>query len=331
VFLVLALALAALSHKNRAIYFRSPAPWIGGLVGALACAPHVYWLVRENFPPTKYVSGVRSAESVFDWLRSVVEFSFGTAGYAALALALLLAATRPSRKAICDGMWPVDSQRRTAAILFWTPLLLPMPVAAITGTRLLSLWSMPALGLLPVVLLMSPLIVVPRRAVVYTATLAMTISGVALAASPLVAWWHLSGVRDHAHHLRLLAKELESEWTRTTSQPLKFVGGPFVLANPISFYLPEQPRPYYMVELRFHVEHYLKYLAPWADMESIMREGVAIACPTSDDSCLLAMNSILSLAPHTRPREVVLRRRWLDFEAPSERFTIAIVPPSAKP
>ena len=72
-------------------------------------------------------------------------------------------------------------------------------------------------------------------------------------------------------------------------------------------------------------------LAPWADRASLERDGVAVGCPSLDDDCLRYMNSYLALVPHTPPREVVLRRRWLGFEGPPARFTIAVAPPSAKP
>jgi hypothetical protein len=192
VFLLLALAIAAVSHKNRTAYFRSPAPWVAALA-VLVCAPHAAWLVQESFPPTKYVAGTRAAQSLADWLRSVTEYVFGTWTYAGIAVIVVLVAVRPSLAAILDTLWPADPQRRTAAMLFWLPLLLPLPAAAITGTRLLSLWSMPALGLLPVVMLMSPLIVVPRRAVVHTAAIAMAVAVGALIAAPLYAWWQLAG------------------------------------------------------------------------------------------------------------------------------------------
>jgi hypothetical protein len=219
-------------------------------------------------------------------------------------------------------------------MLFWLPLLLPLPAAAVTGTRLLSLWSMPALGLLPVVLLMSPLIVAPRRAVVHTAAIAMAAAVGALIAAPLFAWWQLAGVPHHANYPRLLAAELAAEWKRTTSQPLKFVGGPFELANPVSFYLREHPLTYYLLDFRRtrKSEHYMWHLAPWsADLASLERDGVALACPNSDGECLRYMNSFLTLVPHTPSREVLLRRRWFGFEGPPARFTIAVAPPSARP
>ena len=142
---------------------------------------------------------------------------------------------------------------------------MPFLAAAITGTRLLSLWNMPALALLPVVLLMSPQIVAPRWAVVYTATIAMAISAAALVAAPLIAWWHLANSENRTNYTRLLAAELAAEWKRTTSRPLKFVGGWFELANPVSFYLPERPLTYYLINLRMHHDQYMYYLAPWAD------------------------------------------------------------------
>ena len=44
-FLIMALALAALFHPRRKEYFRSAAPWVAALVFTLAVLPHVIWLV----------------------------------------------------------------------------------------------------------------------------------------------------------------------------------------------------------------------------------------------------------------------------------------------
>jgi 4-amino-4-deoxy-L-arabinose transferase-like glycosyltransferase len=332
VFLLLALALAALCHKSRAAYFRSSAPWLAALVVVLACAPHAAWLVQEGFPPTKYVAGTRATYSLADWLWSMTEYVVGSWTYAGISVPIVFAAALPSLAAIRDTLWPADPRRRIAAILFWIPLWLPLLAAAFTGTRLLSLWCMPAFGLLPVVLLMSPLIVVPRLAAVYTAAAAMAIAAGALVAAPLVAWWQLAGAAPYAHYPRLLAAELAAEWRRTTSQPLKFVGGPFELADPLSFYLPERPLTYYLLDYqRLPREHHMWFLAPWADRASIERDGAAIGCPSSDGDCLRFMSSFLARRPHTQPREVVLRRRWLGFEGPPAPFTIAVALPSARP
>src|SRR6516225_3756769 len=54
VVLLLGLALAALTDARRVSYFRSPAPWITVAFGAAAMAPHVIWLVANDFAPFSY-------------------------------------------------------------------------------------------------------------------------------------------------------------------------------------------------------------------------------------------------------------------------------------
>src|SRR6266699_2334422 len=54
IFLLLGLGVAALIDHRRAAYFRSPAPWVTIAVGALALAPHVAWLIANDFAPFSY-------------------------------------------------------------------------------------------------------------------------------------------------------------------------------------------------------------------------------------------------------------------------------------
>jgi hypothetical protein len=52
--LLLGLAVAAVTDPRRAEYFRSPAPWVTMVVGGLALAPHLIWLVENDFAPFSY-------------------------------------------------------------------------------------------------------------------------------------------------------------------------------------------------------------------------------------------------------------------------------------
>ena len=114
-------------------------------------------------------------------------------------------------------------------------------------------------------------------------------------------------------------------------QPLMFIGGPYELVTPLSFYLPQHPRPYYLHDLDANYRQHAFFLAPWATKENILRHGVAVACPSRDSSCLAAMHKVLGLGPHATPREVPVTRRWLGIEGPSDSFTIAILKPSEVP
>ena len=319
VFLVLSLLLAALFDRRRVAYFRSAAPWISALVFGLAVLPHAIWLVRENFPPLHWVGARRSATSLVDWLSSLGEYTFGTIGYCGIALLMVLVLAWPSLAAIRDGWLPRDADRRTVAILFWSPLLLPILAAAVSGTSLLSLWNEPALSLLPVMMLSSPLIMLTREAVVRMAVFAAAVTVVALLASPVVAIITLNrGTENYAAYGRLVATSIEDEWKGAVTKPLRLVGGPFTLASTAAFYSHDRPSTY---------ADFSRYLSPWVDDARIAREGIAMVCPASDAGCLAALSGIAAAGPSGRRTEVTLVRRWFGFEGTPERFVIAVVPP----
>jgi 4-amino-4-deoxy-L-arabinose transferase-like glycosyltransferase len=317
-FLLVALLLAALFHPKRREYFRSVAPWMTAGVFLVIVAPHVVWLIRENFPPITWVTTRRVSASLTETLVSLVDFIGGTVGYAALAIALVLLFVRPSLAALKDGFLPRD-ERRTAAILFWTPLALPIVPALIKNIRLLSLWNTPSLNLLPVMLLGSPLVTVSRAAVLRVASVVTLVTVLIVAASPFIAFALLkTGVENDAAYARLLMEATEREWHKDTDKPLKLIGGPFVLVSTAAFYGKDQPSTY---------AHFSNYLSPWFDDARIARDGMAIMC---NDTwlCRHFTDEVATRYGGAKHRaEVDLARRWLGFAGPSARFIIAIVPP----
>jgi len=316
-FLIVALALAALFHPKRRAYFRSPAPLITAGVFLVVIAPHVWWLIANSFPPITWVTTRRIAVSFGDTLGSMAEYLGGTAGYAALAIALVLIFVRPRPAALADGLLPRD-ERRGAAILFWTPLLLPLVAALITGTSLLSLWSAPALNLLPMMLLGSSLVVAPRVTVLRIASVVTALTLLFVAASPFVAFALLKGgVENNAAYARLLMEATEREWHATIDKPLKLIAGPFGLVSTAAFYGKDRPSTY---------AHFSKYLSPWVDDARIRHDGMAIMCEDFP-LCLQFMEHVAAPFGGGRRAEVTLARRWLGFASAPKRFVIMIVPP----
>jgi 4-amino-4-deoxy-L-arabinose transferase-like glycosyltransferase len=318
-FLLAAMVLAALFDRRREPYFRSKAPWITVAVFVALVLPHAVWLVREDFPPLRWIGVRRTALTVFDFVRSLSEYSFGTLGYAALALVLVALIIRPSGKAVRDSWFAMEPSRRPATLLFWTPLLLPIAVAAVKHTNLLSLWNAPSLNLLPVMMLASPFVVVARQAVMRIATCAIAFTLIALAASPLVALMFLEhGVENDAAYARLAAAAAEGQWRQTTNAPLGIVGGPFGLANSAAFYIGDKPTTY---------ADFSSYLSPWVNAQRIDREGIAIICPADDAGCLTGMKTLTDAGPAGQRSEVTLTRHWLGFAGAPKNFVIATVPP----
>jgi len=318
VFLIAALALAAVMHPKRRVFFRSAAPWVTDGVFLIAVAPHVAWLIHENFPPITWVATRRVATSFSDMLLSMLDALGGTFAYAAIAFALVLIFVRPGPAALRDGFLPQD-ERRVAANLFYVPLFVPIVPALIKNINLLSLWNTPALNLLPVMLLGSPLVTVPRVAVLRIAGVVTALTLLIVAASPFVAFTLLkSGVENDAAYARLLMEATEREWAKDTGKPLKLIAGPFVLVSTASFYGKDRPSTY---------AHFSNYLSPWVGDARIARDGMAIMC-TDVPLCLQFMDEVA--ARHggaTHKADVTLVRRWLGFESPPARFHIAIVPP----
>ena len=321
-FLLVALAVAALAGPWRARYFRSAAPWVTALTFILCVTPHVVWLVVNHFPPITWVTTRRIAVSFWDGPRSLGEYWLGTVGYAGLALLLVLAFIRPKAAAIADSWFPRD-ERRTATVLFWTPLALPMVPALAMNISMLSIWNMPALSLLPVMALASPLVSVPRTAVVRMAGVLAAITLGVVVASPAIAFVILKvGVENDAAYARLLMEATEREWRATTDKPLKLIAGPFVLVSTMAFYGSDRPSTY---------ANFSAYLSPWITPERIAREGITIVCDADgpfESGCRADTERLIAeTAPPSRRTEVTLTRHWLGFENQPKRFAIVIIPP----
>src|SRR5439155_408588 len=85
--------------------------------------------------------------------------------------------------------WPSSPERRLAAAAFWAVLLMPALIAPLAAVRLVSLWSMSAFTLLPVMLLSSPLVALTRRDAASVLTIAVAFPFVRVALAPSGADW----------------------------------------------------------------------------------------------------------------------------------------------
>src|SRR6478609_2151633 len=273
VFLLIGLGLAALADPRRAAYFRSAAPWVTVAVGALALAPHAAWLVTNDFAPFSYAVVVHGASSFVSTLGAVGGYLAGSVGYVAIPLIVVAVAARPMGTTVRDMAWPAQPQRRLAALAFWAVLLAPALVAPFTGVRLVSLWSMSAWTLLPVMLLSSPLVMISRRDAAGIVTLAVVFPFVMVALAPAVAFAiHRAGPAALTAHSAMLAGPVERLWRETSDRPLRVFGGFVALADGVPFYLPSHPV----------AAHVLDGPVSQAMEARIGRDGIVMVCPARD-------------------------------------------------
>ena len=318
IMLLAGLGLAALSDPRRAAYFRSAAPWITILVGAAALAPHVFWLYFNDFAPFAYAVSTHPATLARAVSTSIAYIAGGIA-YAGAPIALTLLATRPTRAAIADTLWPAAASRRLVLLAFVLPFLLPALAAVATQSAIVSLWTIGGMTLLPVVLLASPQISLTAAMARRIFAVAIAVPLIALAISPIVATViHRQGVPNRATHYAGLAAQVERAWRATTEAPLKIVGSYDNLVYGTVFYFADRPTTLEIVTPR---------LSPWADDARIAREGIALYCPRDEDRCLRALDARLARTPAARREEVAISRTYFGHADAPDRFVIAIVPP----
>ena len=314
------LAIAALADPRRGRYFRSAAPWVTIAVGAVGISGHVIWLVAHDFGPIHYAASEHPAIGVLATIRADLGFLLGTAGYVAAPVALTLLCAQPTRAALLDTVWPHSVDRRFAGIAFAAPLLLSTLVALLAQAVIVSLWAMPALTLLPVVLLSSPQLKMSREALRRLIAVAIAFPLVMLVAAPGIALViHRTGPEHHAAHYQRLAQFIDQVWRATSARPLALVGSDTNLVNGVVFYLAGEPSTADILGLQE---------TPWADRGRIKREGIAIVCAADEPVCVNAADAMAAQGPPGRRLEVTITRRYFGLEGAAQRYVIVTIPPS---
>jgi hypothetical protein len=324
VFLLAGLGLAALVDSGRLRYFRSPAPYVTIAVGTVALAPHLAWLVANDFEPFSYAVTVHATDSVVAAASAALGYITGSIAYLAGPLAILFLRIRPTLAALTDSAWPATPDRRIVAIAFWTTLLLPPAFGIVAGVQVTSLWTMSAWTLLPVMLLGSRAISPGDRDVVWAISVAVAFPFVMLASAPAIAFaiQRIGQIQPAAMHSALLAESVERLWGETTSRPLRLFASVGDFPVSVAFYLAGRPKS-------LEVKDYEGIHAEVLDRR-IARYGVAMACPASDMPCVMSATAREQRSTGSRRREVETVRSY--WGAPKEmRFLIIAIPPANNP
>ncbi len=319
VLLLAGLAAAALSDPRRRLYFRSAAPWVTVAAGFAALSPHLWWLAQSGFEAFGYATDSHPVESRWQALATGLGYVGGALGYCAAPILFTLTLTRPNRAALADALWPADTRRRTALVAFAVPILLPAALAVAAQSEVVSIWAMASMTLLPVVLLSSPRMTIPRAAVRHVVGLAIAFPVVMLVASPFIGLIiHQRGVPKGSDHYQLLAAEVDKAWDAVTGRPLRFIGGEPVLAFGTVFYLRDRPSAFTEFDNRAR--------SP-IDPARVARDGVAMVCPADDPACIAMIRPREAMHPDVRRSEVEVVRTYWGVPGRPGRYLISIVPP----
>jgi 4-amino-4-deoxy-L-arabinose transferase-like glycosyltransferase len=318
VVLLAALVIGAASDPRRKSYFGTAAPFVTVAAGVIALSPHLLWLYAHDFGTFGYALESHPG-TVLQALVSGVGYVAGALGYAIVPILLTGIAASPAPADIADMLWPGDPRRRLAVIIFFLPLVLPAVMAVVTAEKVVSLWAMAGMTLLPVVLLSSPRIVIPRVAAVRILALAVSFPVLAVLAAPIVAVaTHFKQIPNYGAQYSLIADAAGKVWRDATDLPLRVVGSYDNVLNGSVFYFPDRPSTFEIVT---------PALTPWTDEERIARQGILLYCPVNENRCMEALNRRAAAAPQARRVERDISRTFLGISGPVTRYAIVAIPP----
>jgi hypothetical protein len=318
VMLLAGLAVAVLMDKRRWAYFSSLAPWVTASVGLIALLQHFQWL-NDNQSTFAYALDSHPG-SIWAAIRAEITYIAGAIAYVAVPLIITAAVVRPGWTTISNTFWPSEPPRRFVLVAFIAPFLLPL-IAALAATSLVvSIWTIGGMTLLPIVLLSSSHVEMPRAALRRILGIVIAFPLLMLALSPIIAMAaHRRHLENYSAHFRLVAQAVEQEWQRDTKAPLRVVGSynNFLLGT--SFYFASPPKTFEIVTPRS---------SPWTTEEDIVRDGIAMVCPIDHALCMTALDARAAAAgPRVKRTTVELRRTHFGIAGKPERFTIAVIPP----
>jgi len=335
VFLIAGLVFAALIDSRRVTYFRSAAPWVATITGFSMLAPHVVWLYQHDFVPLDYAFARHDANSLVGATAHALSYLLGSFAYAAAPIILVLATTRPSGATLVEMIWPSDRERRLVAAVFWGPLLLPIVGALTERINLTSLWSMPGLTLLPILLLSAPAVKVPSIDLRRVLAVTFSVPLVMLIVAPMVAVAiQYAGVSPNEAHARLMAAKTEDAWHQITPQPLRFVGCNF--ADQVVAYAADRPRTLparafagnIADQVYADVYNWPRTPGEPASTEAeLTQSGMALVCSTDEASWVNAAAERAARDAGSRRTDVEITRNFLGIPGRPHRYVIFIIPP----
>ncbi len=258
---------------------KTPGPYLAAAIALAVTAPHLVWLVQNDFLPLAYAEHrAVLPRGWYDHLWRPLEFSVGQLFFLAPALSIAAALFIPRRKPDEPPMdAPADAYDfRIVTWLAFGPLSVVLAMSAISGRGALAMWGYPLwlfAGLW--------LVLATRRALdahrLGRIVLAWAIVFSCLAAAFAINYEVLPRF-DHRYRAvffpgQSLANEISRRARAVTGQPVVYVIGTMWDGGNISHYAPSHPR----VLVDGEPER-----APWIDLNDLRARG-AVVVWTGDD------------------------------------------------
>ena len=281
--LAVPLALFMLIDRDARRHLAMPGPWIALALALAVMAPHLVWLVQNDFLPFAYAD-MRAApvRGPLDHVVHPAVFAGGQLFFLAPALAIAAAWLRPGPRQTAAVAGADAFDRRIVTLLAFGPAATVIALSAASGRGTVAMWGYPlwlflglwivlAAGRLPDAARMTR--IVSAWAVVFALFVA------AFVADYLV----LPGI-DHRYRAVLfpgdaLAAAIDERFRAATGAPLAYVIGSMWDGGNVAHYSPARPQPRVLIDG-------LPRRAPWIDLADLGAKGAMVVWTDSDPRVL---------------------------------------------
>ena len=290
IFLLVGLAVAAISDQRRRAYFRSSAPWITVLVGMAVISPHIGWLQKHNFSPMEYAVSVHGGQSYADAIWAALRYCADAIAYVSVPSAVVVLLARPKATTLLEMVWPSRSRPPIGCGRVLGRLVDPNRASGAVGHRNQCDLDHGIVDIAAVLLLSSHSVRISRVSVRRVVACAVLLPCAMLIVAPAVALVAFKrGLSPELTHTRMLADQVQLAWRTLTPEPLRYVGGNADLAYGVVTYSHDRPQALPGLPERPPVQ--------------LRSSGISLVCEATDDDCIVRSSRIAALNPAGRQPE----------------------------
>ena len=226
----------------------TPGPYVAVAVALVVMAPHLVWLVRNDFLPFTYAEHrALPSRGLIDHVWHPLQFAVSQLFFLIPSLLIALPLFLP-RRAASEPPVPMQADafdRRIVAWLAFGPIVTVLAMSAVSGRGTVAMWGYPLwlyLGLW--LILAARRTIEGARLARIVITWAIVFSVLALA---FIANYHVLPRFDHRYRAvffpgAALGREISQKYRAATGKPIAYVIGEMFVGGNVAHYAPSHPR-----------------------------------------------------------------------------------------
>lgn len=295
VVLAFPMGLFLLIDKSARQHFRTPGPYVALATALIVAAPHLVWLMQNDFLPFRYAD-LRAAPSrgLIDHIWHPLQFALGQLFF--LLPALLIAAATLWRRGAdrqAATATPDVYDRRIVTLLAFGPVATVLALSAISGRGAIAMWGYPLWLFLGLWIVMQVTIEGARLArIVFVWAGVFSMFALVFFVSYAVMPRFDGRYRAVFFPGDRLGTELSQRFRAATGQPLSYVIADMFTGGNVAHYAPERPRNVIDGEPR---------RAPWIDLADLRKRGAVVVWTEADTTNVPARLAAVTAGAEVQP------------------------------